>query len=188
MKSTCPWAIGQDYLEYHDKEWGVACYDRQKLFEKICLEGQQAGLSWITVLRKRDHYRQCFFGFKIEQVAQMSDRQLDELRQDKGLIRHRGKLMAIRANAQAWLQAEANQIDMVNWLWAFVNGKPEIHYYENMQQIPASTEASQAMSKGLKKLGFKFVGPTICYAFMQSMGLVNDHLLDCPQHPSNLSH
>lgn len=187
MINCCPWATGEDYIAYHDQEWGIACYDRQKLFEKICLEGQQAGLSWITILRKRPHYRRCFFDFQVEKVAQISDQQIDQLLNDRGLIRHRGKLTAIRTNARAWLQAEAESVDMVAWLWGFVGGQPTVHYYETMAQIPSSTPASTAMSKGLKKMGFRFVGPTTCYAFMQSMGLVNDHLIHCPRHPTNLS-
>lgn len=181
----CTWAQGDDYLQYHNEEWGIPCFDRQRLFEKLCLEGQQAGLSWITVLRKRAHYRDCFYQFDIERVARMSDDELNELVLDAGLIRHIGKLTAIRTNAVAWLAAESSGINMVTWLWAFVGGRPEIHRYPTMEDVPTSTESSQQMSKALKKRGFSFVGPTICYAFQQSMGMVNDHLTNCPCHPDN---
>ena len=176
----CPWAQGEDYLHYHDTEWGVPCRDRNKLFEKLCLEGQQAGLSWITVLRKREHYRACFHGFIPEKVAQMSDETLEALLQDAGLIRNRLKIYGIRKNAYALLALEAQGINFVELLWSFVGGQVQINHPQSMRDIPAETEASKAMSKTLKKAGFTFVGSTICYAFMQSMGLVNDHLENCP--------
>lgn len=183
----CPWAQGDDYLAYHDHEWGVPCFDRRALFEKLCLEGQQAGLSWITVLRKREHYRACFHQFVPEIVANMHDDELEQCLLDAGLIRHRGKLFGIRQNAQALLALEHTGIDFVSFLWAFVGGQPIVNHWATLADVPAMTPASQAMSKALKKAGFTFVGPTICYAFMQSMGFVNDHLLSCPQHPNNRS-
>lgn len=182
----CPWAQGDDYLHYHDTEWGVPCHDRNKLFEKLCLEGQQAGLSWITVLRKRENYRQCFHNFVPEQVAQMADSELESLLQDTGLIRNRLKIFSIRKNALALLALEAKGIDFPKLVWSFVEHKVQVNHYESYRDIPAQTPASEAMSKTLKKAGFTFVGPTICYAYMQSMGLVNDHLVSCPQHPHNL--
>ncbi|MAD46663.1 MAG: DNA-3-methyladenine glycosylase I [Oceanospirillaceae bacterium] len=181
----CPWAKGEDYLAYHDNEWGVPSYDRNHLFEKLCLEGQQAGLSWITVLRKRDHYRRCFHHFVPESVARMRDSTLEKCLTDTGLIRNRLKIYAIRTNARALLTLEQQGTDFVEFLWQFVGGKPLINRFTGMADVPAQTEAARAMSKALKKAGFTFVGPTICYAFMQSMGLVNDHLTSCPQHPDN---
>ncbi|MAQ99253.1 MAG: DNA-3-methyladenine glycosylase I [Oceanospirillaceae bacterium] len=183
----CPWASGDLYLAYHDNEWGVPCVDRVRLFEKLCLEGQQAGLSWITVLKKRPVYRQRFHGFEPEKVAAMSDADIESCLQDAGLIRHRGKLEAIRLNAQAWLAAEEQGTDMVQWLWSYVGGEPVINHLASLSDAPAQTAQSQAMSKALKKMGFRFVGPTTCYAFMQSMGMVNDHLVTCPCHPQNLA-
>lgn len=184
--NPCAWAQGEDYLNYHDTEWGVACHDRNKLFEKLCLEGQQAGLSWITVLRKREHYRACFHQFIPEKIAQMSDSELNHLLQDTGLIRNRLKIYSIRKNALALLALEAKGIDLTNFIWSFVEQQTQLNRYACQAEVPTQTEASQAMSKALKKAGFSFVGPTICYAFMQSMGLVNDHFINCPQHPDNL--
>ncbi len=183
VTGPCPWAQGELYLEYHDTEWGVPCFDRIRLFEKLCLEGQQAGLSWITVLKKRPCYRERFYGFDPLRVAVMTDADIDDCMTDAGLIRHRGKLEAIRMNAQAWISAEEQGTDMVEWLWAYVDGVPVINRLASMADAQAQTPASQAMSKALKKMGFRFVGPTTCYAFMQSMGMVNDHLLSCPCHP-----
>lgn len=183
----CPWAEGEDYLHYHDTEWGKPCYNRQPLFEKLCLEGQQAGLSWITILRKREHYRRCFYQFVPEDIAQMGDAQLYGLLDDVGLIRNRLKIFSIRQNAQALLALEAKGINFVDFLWQFVEGaKPRINTPAQMADIATQTKQSQAMSKALKRHGFNFVGPVMCYAFMQSMGLVCDHLIDCPQHPYNL--
>lgn len=187
--TPCPWAKGDDYLAYHNDEWGVPCRDRQRLFEKLCLEGQQAGLSWITVLRKREHYRQCFKGFVPEQVADMTDDDIEHLLTDAGLIRNRLKLYGIRKNARALLALEATGVDFVELLWSFVGGDTLINRFASMAEVPAETAEAKAMSKALKKAGFTFVGPTICYAFMQSMGLVSDHLTNCPCHPDNqLSH
>lgn len=182
---TCPWAQGDDYVTYHDNEWGVPSYDRQRLFEKLCLEGQQAGLSWITVLRKREHYRKCFHRFSPEKIAGMTDERIETLLTDAGLIRNRLKLYGIRKNAQALLALEASGVDFAEFLWQFVGGKPVVHHFSSLQEVPAETAEAKAMSKALKKAGFTFVGPTICYAFMQSMGLVNDHLISCPCHPQN---
>ena len=182
----CRWAKGDDYLHYHNTEWGVPCHDRNKLFEKLCLEGQQAGLSWITVLRKREHYRACFYDFTPEKIARMTDSSIEQLLKDAGLIRSRLKLFSIRKNAQALLAFEAQGGHFVDFIWSFVDGKPVINTPVRMADIPTQTPASEAMSKALKQLGFSFVGPTICYAYMQSMGLVNDHFINCPKHPNNL--
>ncbi|WP_430462351.1 DNA-3-methyladenine glycosylase I [Thalassolituus sp. LLYu03] len=182
---ACPWAQGDDYLAYHDQEWGVPSHDRLRLFEKLCLEGQQAGLSWITVLRKREHYRTCFHGFSPEKVAHMTDARIETLLTDAGLIRNRLKLYGIRKNAQALLALEAQGVDFVDFLWQFVGHSTIVNHHQSMADVPAETAEAKAMSKALKKAGFTFVGPTICYAFMQSMGLVNDHLTSCPCHPVN---
>jgi DNA-3-methyladenine glycosylase I len=185
----CSWAVGGSskalYLAYHDNEWGKPCYDPHRLFEKICLEGQQAGLSWITVLKKRPAYRQRFHEFDPKKIAAMTDADIEDCLQDSGLIRHRGKLEAIRKNAIAWNMAEEKGHNWVEWLWSFVDGQPQINHFAVLNEIPAQTDESKAMSKALKKMGFGFVGPTTCYAFMQSMGMVNDHLTSCPLHPSN---
>jgi DNA-3-methyladenine glycosylase I len=167
------------YQHYHDEEWGLPQHNAQMLFEMLCLEGQQAGLSWITVLKKRPHYRQCFYDFDVQKVAQMTDEQLLELVKDAGLIRHIGKLRAIRSNAHAWLAAEASGINMVDWLWSFVEGQPQINHIIDYTDAPAKTATSHALSVALKKLGFKFVGDTTCYAFMQAVGMVNDHEQSC---------
>ncbi len=183
-QDICPWP-GQhaDYIKYHDTEWGVPCRNSQQLFEKLCLEGQQAGLSWLVVLRKRAHYRRCFYNFVPQQVARISDAQLQQLVLDPGLIRHSGKLAAIRNNARAYLRLQEQGVDFAAWLWSFVGGEPVINDFACMSQVPSQTTQSQAMSKALKKAGFAFVGPVGCYAFMQSMGMVNDHLTGCHRHP-----
>lgn len=186
LLNTCPWT-GQheDYIAYHNDEWGVPTYDEQRLFEKLCLEGQQAGLNWLMVLRKRAAYRQHFYHFDAEKIAVISDDELQTLAQNQQLIRHLGKLTAIRTNARAYLAMKQQGINFSQWLWAFVGGEPIINRYTTQQQVPTQTPASRAMSNALKKAGFVFVGPTICYAFMQSMGMVNDHLTNCPAHPDN---
>lgn len=182
-KQRCPWPGGHaDYIDYHDREWGVPCRDSLRLLEKLCLEGQQAGLSWLVVLRKREHYRHCFHGFDPHRVGRMTDAELDVLLQDPGLIRHPGKLMAIRTNALAYLRLQERGVDFSAWLWSFVGNNPRINNYRSMSEVPTQTAESQAMSKALKQAGFAFVGPTGCYAFMQSMGMVNDHLAGCFRH------
>ncbi|MEY8204316.1 MAG: DNA-3-methyladenine glycosylase I [Bermanella sp.] len=183
----CGWAKGDLYLAYHQDEWGIACRDDKKLFEKLCLEGQQAGLSWITVLKKRAHYRQRFHRFNPTKVAAMSDAELEDCLLDAGLIRNRLKIYAIRSNAQAYLAMKKSGVRFADFVWSFVGNQVVVNHFSELSQLPAATEQSLAMSRGLKKLGFKFIGPTICYAFMQSMGLVNDHLVNCPQHPRNIN-
>ncbi len=176
----CAWVTNDPiYIHYHDYEWGQPQYDSLKLFEKICLEGQQAGLSWITVLKKRDEYRRCFFNFDPHKIINMTQNDIDKLIQNPGLIRHRLKLNAIIKNAQAYLVMQNNGEDFGKFIWSFVDGKPIINDYQNIHEIPTRTVISRQMSIALKKKGFVFVGETICYAFMQSMGLVNDHLVDC---------
>lgn len=176
----CGWCSTDPlYMAYHDHEWGKPSYDEQHLFEMICLEGQQAGLSWITVLKKRETYRDHFFKYSIQHIAQLSDAQLVAKLQDAGLIRHIGKLKAIRDNAIAWQNMKNQGIDLVQWLWNFVEHQPLNNEVADYKQAPAQTEISQRLSRTLKKNGFKFVGPTTCYAFMQAIGMVNDHENHC---------
>ena len=176
----CDWVDGSEiYTHYHDTEWGKPEFDSQKLFEKLCLEGQQAGLSWITVLKKRENYRQAFFNFDPHKIAQMQAVDIDKLMENSGLIRHRKKLEAIVKNAQADIEMEASGEDFGQFIWSFVDGKPQINDVPNSASTPAKTATSFAMSKALKKKSFVFVGETTCYAFMQSMGLVDDHLNAC---------
>ena len=176
----CGWCSTDPlYMAYHDHEWGKPSYDEQHLFEMICLEGQQAGLSWITVLKKRETYREHFFKYSIQHIAQLSDAQLVAKLQDAGLIRHIGKLKAIRDNAIAWQNMKNQGIDLVQWLWNFVEHQPLNNDVADYKQAPAQTEISQRLSRTLKKNGFKFVGPTTCYAFMQAIGMVNDHENHC---------
>ncbi|MGX3066764.1 DNA-3-methyladenine glycosylase I [Ursidibacter arcticus] len=176
----CSWAgDSQIYIDYHDHEWGKPEFNSQKLFEKICLEGQQAGLSWITVLKKREHYRAAFYQFDPQKIAKMSENDLDRLMENQGLIRHRAKLAAIIRNAKAYLAMQAEGEDFSQFIWSFVNGKPQVNNITDLSDVPAKTDISKAMSKALKKKGFVFVGETTCYAFMQSMGLVDDHLNHC---------
>lgn len=178
--TNCPWT-GNDplYIAYHDNEWGKPQYDSLKLFEQLCLEGQQAGLAWITVLRKREHYRQAFYNFDPNQIALMTEADLDQLMQNSGLIRHRAKLAAIIKNAKAYLAMETAGENFSHFIWSFVNHQVQHNDVPDLTAIPSKTAISKAMSHSLKKKGFVFVGDTTCYAFMQSMGLVNDHLNQC---------
>ncbi|MGG7449075.1 DNA-3-methyladenine glycosylase I [Kosakonia oryzendophytica] len=180
----CGW-VTQDplYLAYHDREWGVAEKDGKKLFEMICLEGQQAGLSWITVLKKRENYRNAFHQFDPERVAAMTAEDVETLLQNAGIIRHRGKIEAIIGNARAYLSMAQNGESFSDFVWGFVDHTPQITNAAALSEIPTSTPASDALSKALKKRGFKFVGTTICYSFMQACGLVNDHITGCICHP-----
>lgn len=180
MAKRCSWVTKDPlYINYHDNEWGYPQYDSLKLFEKICLEGQQAGLSWITVLKKREEYRRCFFNFDPEKIIQLNAINIESLIKNKGLIRNRLKLNSIIKNAHAYLAMQNNNEDFSQFIWSFVDGKPIVNHYKDKSEVPVSTEISDKMSKALKKKGFSFVGSTICYAFMQSMGLVNDHFEDC---------
>lgn len=176
----CAW-VTQDplYLEYHDHEWGVPCKDSVKLFELLCLEGQQAGLSWITVLKKREGYRARFYQFDPARIAQMTAEDVEARVQDSAIIRHRGKIEAIIGNARAWQAMEAQGESFADFIWSFVDHRPQINSPVTLADVPAKTAVSDAMSKALKKRGFKFIGSTICYAFMQAAGLVNDHTTDC---------
>jgi DNA-3-methyladenine glycosylase I len=176
----CEWA-GSDplYIKYHDKEWGIPVYNDRKLFEMLILEGAQAGLSWITVLKKRPHYRKVFDRFDPLKIAQYDKRKVNILLKDPGIIRNRLKVESTILNAQRYLEIKAEHGRFSDFLWQFVDGQPIQNHWQSMQQLPATTKASDAMSKELKRLGFKFVGSTICYAFMQAVGMVNDHTTDC---------
>lgn len=178
----CPWAVGELYEAYHDLEWGVPAHDERHLFEMLILEGAQAGLSWITVLKKRERYRELFEGFDPEQVAKMKPSQLEKFLTDPGIIRNRLKVESTVINARAWLALRDSVGSVDQYLWQFVGGKPQQNRRKAMSEVPAKTEASDAMSKDLKRRGFKFVGTTICYAYMQAVGMVNDHLTSCPRH------
>lgn len=176
----CGWCSDDPlYITYHDQEWGQTLLDENRLFEMLCLEGQQAGLAWITVLRKREAYREHFFQYSIESIASLTDQQLQIKLEDASLIRHRGKLNAIRENAQAWLKLQQQGINLVDWLWSFAQQPRLNNDVVDYRQAPAQTIESQRMSKALKQAGFKFVGPTICYAFMQAVGMVDDHENHC---------
>ncbi len=178
-KVRCSWVTADPlYITYHDQEWGVPCRDEQKLFEMLLLEGLQAGLSWITVLRKRDRYRQVTGDFCAEKLAAWSDEEIEAALQDKDLIRNRRKMEALRQNARAFL-ALRQRCDVVEWLWQFTGDTTLRNHWDSGTGIPAATEESHAMSRELKRAGFTFVGPTICYAFMQAVGMVNDHSGDC---------
>jgi len=180
----CQWCSADPlYQQYHDQEWGVPCYEADNLFEMLMLEGFQAGLSWITVLRKRAHYRTLYRNFDVQFMATQSDEQLQALLLDTGIIRNRLKVYGARRNAQAWLKL-SEQHDPVTWLWQFVGGQTQFNHFAGLRDIPAKTAEAEAMSKALKKAGFTFVGPTICYAFMQATGMVMDHTQDCFRYPA----
>ena len=182
-RTRCHWAADGELMQaYHDTEWGVPLHDDRALFEFLCLEGAQAGLSWRTVLHKRDHYRRAFHDFDIAKVAGMKDRELEKCLLDPGLIRNRLKITSVRDNAKAALEAVDEYGSFDAYLWSFVDGKPVRNAWRTRAEVPASTPVSDRMSKALKKRGFRFVGTTICYAFMQATGMVNDHLVDCFRH------
>ena len=179
----CAWVNDDSlYLEYHDQEWGVPVRDERRLFEFLVLEGAQAGLSWLTVLKKRAHYRIVFDDFDPEKIAAYDAAKVDALLADPGIIRNRAKVAAAIGNAQAWLALKAEGVDPVAWLWSFVNDRPQRNDWQCLAEVPAETAVSQSMSRALKAHGFRFVGPTICYAFMQATGMVNDHTNDCFRH------
>lgn len=179
-KQRCPWC-GTDplYMDYHDNEWGTPLYDNQKLFEFLILEGAQAGLSWITVLRKRENYRKAFDNFDPVKIARYTEAKKAKLLLNEGIIRNRLKIDSAIKNAQAYLAMQKNGEDFSEFLWSFVGGKPKKNKWQSMSQVPAFTPESDAMCKALKQRGFNFVGSTICYAFMQATGMVNDHLVGC---------
>ncbi len=181
--NRCEW-VKNDPLEiaYHDREWGVPLHDDQKLFEFLILEGAQAGLSWTTILRKRDNYREAFENFDPAQVARIERKKKEELLQNSGIIRNRLKIESAILNAQKFLAVQEEFGSFDTYIWQFVNREPIQNQWTSLAEVPARTEVSDAMSKDLKKRGFKFVGSTICYAFMQAVGMVNDHRVDCFRH------
>lgn len=182
MTQRCSWCGDEPiYVEYHDKVWGRPVYDSKELFAKLCLDGQQAGLSWITILKKQQGYYQAYCQFEPERIAQFQEDDVERLMLNKDIVRNRQKVNSIIKNAKAFLEFEQqSELSFSEWLWSFVGNKPIVNTWTEMSQIPTQTTESEAMSKALKKAGFSFVGPTICYAFMQAVGMVNDHLLSCP--------
>ncbi len=182
--SRCAWAPLDDaeYLVYHDREWGVPLRDERRLFEMLVLEGAQAGLSWATILHRRDGYRRAFAGFDPAAIAAFSPDDEARLLADAGIVRNRAKVRAAIGNARGWLALRTSGTDPVEHLWSFVGGTPRINAWSSTGDVPAETDASRAMSRDLRSRGFAFVGPTICYAFMQATGMVNDHLVGCYRH------
>jgi DNA-3-methyladenine glycosylase I len=182
--TRCPWP-GQDatYVAYHDEEWGVAEYDDRALFEKLILDGFQAGLSWITILRKRDNFRRAFDGFEPAKIAGYTPKRVERLMQDAGIVRNRLKIEGTILSARAWLKIMEEGPGFSTLLWDFVDGRPQINRLRGIKDVPAETELSRKISKELARRGFKFCGPTIVYAFMQAVGMVNDHLVTCFRHP-----
>ena len=179
-RTRCGW-VNEDplYVAYHDEEWGVPVRDDRRLFEMLVLEGAQAGLSWYTILKKREAYRRAFDGFDPERVARYDDEKVASLLEDPGIVRNRLKVRAAVGNAQAWLDLRESGVEPSAFLWEFSGDSPLVNAWRRLEDIPASTPISEAMSKALRKLGFRFVGPTICYAFMQAVGMVNDHVTSC---------
>lgn len=180
MKKRCDWLTEDEiYLEYHDKEWGVPVYDNNVLFEMLILEGSQAGLSWITILKRRQTYRKAYDDFDPVKMSKWTDKKMEKLLKDPGIIRNRLKVAAAKQNAQAYLQVVKEYGSFKDFIWSFVNGKHLTNAWKTFTEIPATTKESDAMSIELKKKGFKFVGSTICYAFMEAVGMVNDHITTC---------
>ena len=181
--NKCPWAYASPLEErYHDEEWGVPVHDDRLLFEFLILEGAQAGLSWRTVLSKRDHYRKAFDGFDAVAVSAFDEDKMQQLIQNPNLIRNRLKLQSAVDNARAFLRIQGQFGSFDEFIWQFVDGRPLQNNWRNFEEVPAYTKESEQMSRGLKSLGFKFVGPTICYAYMQAVGMVNDHVISCYRH------
>ncbi len=177
----CPWIYpeNQDYIDYHDTEWGVPVHDDRRIFEFLTLEAAQAGLSWYTVLRKRDNYRKAFAGFEPEKVARYGKRQIAALLDNPGIIRNEAKILAAVNNAHRFLEVEEEFDGFAPYIWRFVNGKPIVHRISDLKHYPATSPESDALSKDLKQRGFRFVGSTICYAHMQATGMINDHIMTC---------
>ncbi len=188
MLARCGW-VNDDprYQAYHDLEWGVPEYDSRALFEKLCLDGQQAGLSWFTILCKIPAYRAAFADFNPQLVATFGESDVERLMLDRGIVRNRLKIRSVISNARAYLLMQEQGIDFSRWLWDFVGGAPVINRWPTLNEVPTSTNESEAMARALKQRGFSFVGGTICYAFMQATGMVNDHLLSCPRHPDHVN-
>ena len=182
-KTRCSWPKDDPiYLEYHDKEWGVPVYDDLELFEKLILDGSQAGLSWITILKRQANYRKAYDQFDPFKMANWTEVKIETLLEDSGIIRNRLKILAARQNAKSYLKLIEEKGSFSDFLWSFVNHNPITNYWESWDKTPAKTKESEKMSKELKSRGFQFVGPTICYAFMQAVGMVNDHITSCFRH------
>jgi DNA-3-methyladenine glycosylase I len=183
-KTRCPWCLSDDlYITYHDKEWGRPLKDSRKLFEVLILDGAQAGLSWLTILKRREGYRAAFDGMDPERMARYGVKDVARLLKDARIIRNRRKIESAIGNARAYLKMMEGPVSFSRWLWDWVDGEPVINRFTAMPEVPASTELSEGISKELKKRGFSFVGPTIVYAVLQAAGLVNDHLVGCFRHP-----
>jgi DNA-3-methyladenine glycosylase I len=180
--TRCPWAQGERYIAYHDEEWGVPVSDDRILFEFLLLEGAQAGLSWSTILNKRENYRRAFDQFDAAKIARYTPRKLEKLLADPGIVRNRLKVNAAVVNARAFLEVQSEYGSFARFMWQFVDGKPKQNHRGAISEVPARTPESDALSKELVRRGFKFAGSTICYAHMQAVGMVNDHLIDCPRH------
>ena len=181
--ARCPWPkVDPLYVAYHDEEWGVPEYDDRALYEKLVLDGFQAGLSWITILRKRENFRRAFVDFAPEKIARFTPKKVERLMQDAGIIRNRQKIEGAVLSARAWLDVMEKGPGFSTLLWDFLDGQPKVNRFRSVKEVPAATDVSQAMSKELAKRGFKFCGPTIVYAFMQAVGMVNDHLVTCHRH------
>jgi DNA-3-methyladenine glycosylase I len=179
-QSRCSWCLGHPlYVEYHDDEWGIPEHDDDRLFEKLILDGVQAGLSWLTILKKREGYRRAFDGFDAGKIARYSEKKIARLLADPGIVRNRLKVNAAVTNARAYLKLKEELGSFDRFLWQFVEGHTRLNRWKTLKQLPARTRESDAMSRALRERGFKFVGSTICYAFMQAVGMVNDHLISC---------
>ncbi|AMO55409.1 DNA-3-methyladenine glycosylase [Endozoicomonas montiporae] len=185
QQERCSWCTDDElYIRYHDDEWGVPCHDDQVLFEFLILEGAQAGLNWLTILKRREGYRKALAGFDVQKVARFDDTDVERLLNDAGIIRNRLKVNSAITNAQAFIKVQEEFGSFSDYLWQFVNHQPIVNQWKTMKDVPVTTPESDAMSKDLKKRGFKYVGSTICYAYMQAMGLVNDHLVSCISYKS----
>jgi DNA-3-methyladenine glycosylase I len=182
-KVRCGWSTSDPiYIKYHDEEWGVPCHNDRKLFEMLILEGFQAGLSWITILRKRKNFKKAFDNFDPKKIVKYEKRKINQLMKDEGIIRNSLKINAAKINAKCFLDVQKEFGSFDKYIWQFVGGKPKVNRFRSLKQIPPKTKESDAMSKDLKARGFKFVGSTICYAFMQATGMVNDHIVKCFKH------
>jgi DNA-3-methyladenine glycosylase I len=181
--ARCPWCLSSSLeIEYHDAEWGVPEHDDRKLFEKLILDGAQAGLAWVTILKKREGYRRAFEGFEPERIARYGEADVERLLADPGIVRNRQKVRAAIGNAQSFLALQAQEGSFDRYLWGFVDGEPIRNRWSETTQVPAETELSRTISKDLVRRGFRFVGPTILYAYLQAVGVVNDHLVSCFRH------
>ena len=184
MIKRCDWVTSEQlYIDYHDQEWGRPSRDDRHLFEMLCLEGAQAGLNWWTILQKRDNYRRAFDQFDPGKIVTYDRKKIEQLLEDPGIVRNRLKIKSVISNAEAYLRIIESGQRFADYIWQFVDGEQIVNHWRSGQDVPVSTTISERMSRQLKKDGFKFVGPTICYAYMQAIGMVNDHLVDCFCHP-----